>query len=238
MKIASARFCKPPNTYWRLDKYGNMIKEITNLGDAALLIPASALLFCHLCWRGDRERAISFALAIGVCLAITLLAKLACILLGANCFSPSLHSPSGHASFSAAFYGCCAALTVSGDATWRQRFIWIAVISLIAAIALSRVWVGAHTFLEAAIGLVIGFGCIRLFLRLTEESRPAIRLTPIALSLAILAIGLQGTHLTIEPLLQIVADRFAHASKCSPPSSFAAWRNNAPQAGSNYASTI
>jgi membrane-associated phospholipid phosphatase len=205
-----------------------MIEDITNLGDAALLIPASILLFCHLCRLGDRKGAISFVLALGACLAITVLAKLACVLLGIDCFSPSLHSPSGHSSFSAVFYGCCAAVVSSDDRPWRQRLVWIAVTGLVLAIGLSRVLVGAHSLLEVAVGLVIGIACIRLFLRLAEKSRPAAGLVPIALGLAILAVGLRGSHLTIEPLLQILADRLrvAHTPKCSSPSALAAWRNS------------
>jgi membrane-associated phospholipid phosphatase len=203
-----------------------MIEDITNLGDSALLLPASVLLFCHLFWRGERSRALSFALALGACLAITVAAKLACVLLGIACFTPSLHSPSGHSSFSAVFYGCCAALVSSDDRPWRQRIVWIAVTGLILAIGVSRVLLGAHSSLEVAIGLAIGFACVRLFLRLSDKARPASGLLQVALGLGVLVIALQGTHLTIEPLLQAIADRWglSDAPKCPAPHALAVRR--------------
>ena len=194
-----------------------MIETITNLGDAALLLPASFLLFCHLRWRGDSKRAMSLALVIAVCLTITILAKLAFLAVGVDCFYASVHSPSGHTSFSATFYGCCAALTTSDEAPLRRRFAWIAAVALVLAIAVSRVVVGAHNLAEVVIGLAIGLICVGLFLHLTRERAPTAGLPQFALGIVALAIVLQGTHLTLEPLLQTIADRlgFMATSRCS-----------------------
>jgi hypothetical protein len=116
-----------------------MIERITNLGDAALLLPASLLLFLHLLWRDDAKRAFAFALATGACLTITVALKLAFLIWHFDVFGFRVHSPSGHTSFGATFYGCFAVLASSGIAPWRQKIVRLSVGALILAVALSRV---------------------------------------------------------------------------------------------------
>jgi membrane-associated phospholipid phosphatase len=193
-----------------------MVETITNLGDAALLLPASLLLFGYLYLHNDPRRAASLALATGACLTITVLAKLTFLALNAGCLQADVQSPSGHTSFSATFYGCGAAVAASGAAPWRQRLTWTAAITLVLAVAASRVVLGAHTVWEVAIGLAIGASCVGVFLFQVERPRPASGFLRFVLAVAVLAIVLQGTHLTIEPHLRNVADRlgFAETSKC------------------------
>jgi membrane-associated phospholipid phosphatase len=184
-----------------------MIERITNLGDAALLLPASLLLFLHLLWRDDPKRAFAFALATGACLTITVALKLVFLIWSVDVFGFRVHSPSGHTSFGATFYGCCAALASSGAAPWRQKIVRFLVGALIAAVGLSRVAVDAHSLSEVVIGLVIGFGCVALFVSLPKRPQVSAGLLQIVVCVAVLAIALNGRHLTLEPLLQRLADR-------------------------------
>jgi|SRR5450432_179539 membrane-associated phospholipid phosphatase len=184
-----------------------MIERITNLGDAALLLPASLLLFLHLLWRDDAKRAFAFALATGACLTITVALKLVFLIWRIDIFGYSVHSPSGHTSFSTTFYGCCAALASSGAAPWRQKIVRLLVGALILAVALSRVAVNAHSLSEVAIGLVIGFACVALFVSLPKRPQVSAGLLQIAVCVAVMAIALNGRHLTLEPLLHRLANR-------------------------------
>jgi membrane-associated phospholipid phosphatase len=198
--------------------YQQAVVAITDLGDSALLIPASLLLACHLVWRGEASRARSFVLAIAICVSATIIAKLS-FLIGSHCLASNIHSPSGHTSFSTTFYGCCAALTASDDAPQRRRFAWAAAAALIAAIAVSRILLGAHSVAEVAVGTIIGIACVGLFLGLAPKARLASGLLRVGIGFVVLVILVQGAHMTLEPILRDIAERLAwlEPSRCSLP---------------------
>jgi membrane-associated phospholipid phosphatase len=178
-----------------------------------LLLPASLLLFLHLLWRDDAKRAFAFALATGACLTITVALKLAFLIWHVDVFGFRVHSPSGHTSFGATFYGCCAVLASSGISPWRQKIVRLSVGALILAVALSRVAVDAHSLSEVAIGLVIGIACVALFVSLPKRPEVSAGLLQIAVCVAVMAIALDGRHLTLEPLLQRLAHRLIAAER-------------------------
>jgi membrane-associated phospholipid phosphatase len=182
-----------------------MIQQITNLGDAALLLPATLLLFFHLLWRNDPTRAFYFACAIGICLAITIFAKLTFMVFAVNCANSVQYSPSGHTSFSAAFYGCFAALATSDEKTWRRKFTWTTAGALIIAIAVSRVVLGAHTIFDVMFGLAIGIACVALFVRSAGEREPTPGLPQLGACIALLAVLAAGSHLGLERTLRDLA---------------------------------
>jgi membrane-associated phospholipid phosphatase len=198
--------------------YEQAIVAITDLGDSALLIPASLLLACYLFWRGETSRARSFVLAIVICVFVTILAKLSFLIGGSDCLNSNIHSPSGHTSFSTTFYGCCAALTDSDDAPQRRRFAWAAAAALILAIAVSRILLGAHNIAEVAVGTAIGIACVGLFLGLAPKPGLASGLFQAAIAFVVLVIVARGTHLTLEPILRNIAERLAwhEPHRCSP----------------------
>src|ERR1019366_9156304 len=97
---------------------------VTNLGDLAVLLPASLGLIAFLAWIGAREDATAYAAAAAVCLLAALLAKLGFAACGARYSALGVESPSGHVAFSATFYGCLAVLFGAGRTLARRLTLY------------------------------------------------------------------------------------------------------------------
>ncbi len=184
---------------------------VTNLGDLAVLLPASLGLIAFLAWIGARENAAAYATAVAVCLLAALLAKLAFAACGARYSLLGVESPSGHTAFSATFYGCLAALFAVGRTLSRRLALYAVATALILLIGASRVALEAHTAPEVVVGLMIGAMAIALFnvLRVSPEplqfsSQTAIRMSPFAALYALSFLFLAG-HWTAEPLIDAIA---------------------------------
>jgi undecaprenyl-diphosphatase len=66
--------------------------------------------------------------------------------------------PSGHAMSAMAIFGALVYLVLQSPLTWRVRSAAVALaLLLIAAISLSRVYLGAHWLSDVAAGLAVGF---------------------------------------------------------------------------------
>src|SRR5712692_10086968 len=116
-----------------------MLTTITDLGDSALLLPASVALSFYLWARGSRSPACWFVAAMLVCVVLTALAKIGLSACAGNTFLLDLRSPSGHAALGATFY-LCAALLLTVDAPQLARAVTLAVAAILGAlIAGSRV---------------------------------------------------------------------------------------------------
>src|ERR1700741_4703026 len=107
------------------------MQAMSEFGDAAVLLPLSIVLM----------------LALGSCLLLTVLLKVAFI----ACY-PAWHtavvSPSGHASFSTAVYGALALVAARQVPSWQQPPIFLLCLTLVGGIAVSRVVLGAHSLAE------------------------------------------------------------------------------------------
>jgi membrane-associated phospholipid phosphatase len=182
------------------------------LGDVAVVAPASAALVVGLLLLGARRDAVTFALAMFVCVVLALLAKLAFAACG---FAPrfDIESPSGHAALGAAFYGSLAALLAGGRPVGVRLVLYVAAACAAAAVAYGRVELRAHSVAEVICGLLIGAAAAALFVtlrgqprRLSLTPRMLVRASPIAVLLAI-DLALFTDRWTAEPLI----DRFAWA---------------------------
>ncbi|HZL59289.1 MAG TPA: phosphatase PAP2 family protein [Stellaceae bacterium] len=177
----------------------NLLVLITGLGDAALLLPASAgillWLTCNRCWRAAAWWLVAFALCTG---AIALLK----IYFGVCSANPDLRSPSGHACLSALVYGSL--LGIAGmHIEARQRYcVAAAGAALLLGIGWSRVALGAHSVIETLIGMGIGLAGMAAFLAAyrndAETPRPVAGLLLAAILLGVL---FHGQALHAEPLL-------------------------------------
>jgi hypothetical protein len=96
------------------------MSHIGNLGHSAILFPAAFILCCVLLWFRRRADALALLAALTFCLAITLVAKLAFHACESRALAFGIESPSGHASFSASFYGCLVLLAASGRQLWQR----------------------------------------------------------------------------------------------------------------------
>ncbi|WP_168220547.1 phosphatase PAP2 family protein [Azospirillum thermophilum] len=184
---------------------------VTLLGSSVLLLPLSVLLAAVL-WRQHSARlALRWIAVLGACL----LGMAALKLYGHACGLPILLrrvvSPSGHAAFSALFYGSLAAVMLRAvDIPWRRTLLMAGTAGLVAAIGLSRILLRAHTKLEVLIGLSVGAAAALAFALSIRSLPPArLRLRPAAAG-AVLACGLAalavGDRSVIEETIRALAD--------------------------------
>lgn len=191
-----------------------MIEVVTDLGDSALLLVDSVALFAFLLWHAGARLALSWAVALTLCLALTFVAKLAFMTLhiyGAGGDWPNIISPSGHASFSLLFYGCLAAVTATGRSATQRWMSYSLTVLLVVAIGITRILRDDHSVEEIAFGFAIGSISMLLFALMRRKAQQtAIRWQPIA-GLVMFLIGaayvLSGKHLTTEGGLNEIAQQ-------------------------------
>ena len=184
---------------------------VTNLGDLAVLLPASLGLIAFLAWTGAKEDAAAYAVAMAFCLLAALLAKLAFAACGARYDLLGVESPSGHTAFSATFYGCLALLFAAGRPLARRLALYFGAAALILLIGASRVALQAHSVAEVVVGFAIGAISIGLFRALRVNFEPLqfsaqtiLRLSPFAALYAACLLLLAG-HWSAEPIIDVVA---------------------------------
>lgn len=135
--------------------------RVTEFGDAVYIVPAVAGATVALWIAGKRDAARALALAFGLCLAVTVVAKVALIF---SYRGGPLRSPSGHTAISAFFYGSIALLLWKRDWAPLPRMIGVgACLALVGLIAVSRFEVGGHSRTETAVGLVFGAAAVAFF---------------------------------------------------------------------------
>jgi membrane-associated phospholipid phosphatase len=174
---------------------------VTIFGDGAILVPLSGAVFVYLIYTKQLPLALEWALTIGICLLMTLCAKLLLLACGAAVPQMDLRSPSGHVSFSAVFYGCAAVLAGGKLTGWKRYAIGFGVTVLIILIGVSRVRIGAHSTSETIAGFLIGLPCVAIFAYLRSRGEiQTDRLIPITVILFLWAFALQqtGIHFSAE----------------------------------------
>ncbi len=193
----------------------HLLHLVTDLGDAALLLPASLGLLCYFLYLRSRAAAFAWASAVGLCIALTILAKLSIMACGDWLSIFDVRSPSGHTSLSAMFYSG-GALAVSAQRDQRtSRLLLAASVLLVVVIAVSRVLVSAHSVGEVVLGLAIGGIGVAWFARAAETGRlPAMAWQPMALGFVALALLLHGLHLTLEGPLEHLAALLRARTDC------------------------
>src|SRR5919201_1457326 len=142
---------------------GSLLHVITDLGDSALLLPASVLLFVYLWAAGHRRAPLAWATTLMLCIGLTLALKFGFRACAAEVPWLNVRSPSGHTAFSATLYGCGFLLLAAGRRFGFRIALGLGVMAIVLAIACSRVLLKAHTGAEVFVGLLIGGTCVALF---------------------------------------------------------------------------
>lgn len=171
----------------------NVSETVTALGDSTLLLPLSAavavVLWVH------RSPAVALAWAAPLALSLGGLAALkvfgyAC---GLEVLGTLVVSPSGHAAFGAAFYGTVGMMAARRLDGWRGGAVLLAALAVVAAVAVSRVKLSAHSVPEVLIGVSIGGVAVLLSawtlarVAVPQGVRPAPALAGPAVAVAMLA---------------------------------------------------
>ena len=186
-----------------------MLDIITNLGDSALLLPASALLLVHFWAAGERRTALAWGAALALCIGLTFASKIGFRACGAAVLPAlDIRSPSGHTALGAAFYGCGALLLGAGRAAGVRIAVAATAAALVVAIAASRVMLEAHTGPEIVAGLLIGAAAVALFrARCFGRAPIGLRWKPLLAGVAALAVLMNGRHLGAEEMIARLVDR-------------------------------
>jgi PAP2 superfamily len=216
-----------------------LITLITGLGDAALLLPAAALLLFYLLRTRSLRTATGWVVVLALCAGLTVVAKMLFHACGSQLPALDIRSPSGHTSLSTTFYGCGALMLSANLSRGRRLAVLLASFALVLAIAASRVALHAHTIEEAAAGLVIGLLCVGFFATHYLPRAVYFPYWPVPLTIIGLALLTHGHHLSVEGLLDRVADRLRLAQYFCPLPENAAidhsrWQIGAPSGKQSY----
>jgi membrane-associated phospholipid phosphatase len=179
------------------------LNALTDFGDAAILLPLSTVMLVWLLRFHPHRAAVSWVIAIGLCLAGTALLKI--LFYGCPPVS-NLVSPSGHTSLSMLVYGSIALIVASEARGWQRNTILAAGAALIVGIAGSRLVLNKHTALEVGSGLLIGTVTLPLFARgfLRSRDSEAPLLPLVLLAIAVVAI-FYGQELRAESILHAIS---------------------------------
>jgi membrane-associated phospholipid phosphatase len=185
------------------------LNALTDLGDAAILLPLSIVMLVWLLKFHSHRATVSWVIAIGLCLAGTALLKI--LFYGCPPVS-NLVSPSGHTSLSMLVYASIALVVASEGRGWKRNTILAAGTALIVGIAASRLVLNKHSALEVGSGFLIGAMTLPVFARGYLRSRGSERpLLPLVLSaIAVVAI-FHGQELRAESILHAIS-RYVHVS--------------------------
>jgi undecaprenyl-diphosphatase len=154
--------------------HDRFLRAVTTLGDFVVLLPATVLVTAALSWRGHRVSAVLFAGSVVGGFLLNLLLKWTFERSRPDLWPPLVieHTysfPSGHTAMGTVFYGGVAAVVFHLS---RRRKIplaaFLAASAIIAAVAVSRVYLGAHWATDVAGGLLVGLFWVTVCVTGTE----------------------------------------------------------------------
>lgn len=179
----------------------SLLAYISDAGDSAVLLPLALLLVAALWYYQSGKAALTLVVALaasGVVMVVCKILLLAC----GQAWNASMVSPSGHASLSATVYGALGIVAARQAPRWLQPAIVLCSWVFVGAIALSRVVLGAHSWAEVGLGLLVGIAALGAFaipyFRLRKARLPMVLLGTVTLATVLV---LHGTHLPVEKLL-------------------------------------
>ena len=188
---------------------------VTDFGESTVLLSTTLAVSGWFWLSRQRQLAIVWLLAVGGCAATMVLLKLTFLTCGDLVLGGTVHTPSGHSSMAALFYGA-AALTIerlSPPAARHRNAMLIAAFLFALLIGFTRIVVHAHSPQEVMVGLAVGFVWLAGFALLLHRTHATASMPPTAVLclLAILYGGLltlsmTGEHMSVEGMLA----HFAH----------------------------
>lgn len=192
---------------------------VASLADAALLLPAAALLGLYLAALRQGRLLLAWLLALAIAGGGTVAAKLVFHACGHALTDAEVVSPSGHASFATIFYGALALLLGEGRGVRTRTTLALGAALLVCAVGISRVRTGAHSPAEVAIGVAIGMAALLVFGFLHGKSgRPHIPAVPVGLGFVVALLLLGGSHFSLEHSIGRAARRIAERlDVCAAP---------------------
>ncbi|MDE1990510.1 MAG: phosphatase PAP2 family protein, partial [Betaproteobacteria bacterium] len=189
----------------RLPVIDQVMVAITELGDAAVVIPVLMVTLVWLAWQRAWRAAFYGLAAVAGASLFAFLMKITVqqtrpdtIFAGWNSYS----FPSGHATASTALYGFLVVLICREVGARARVLVTLAAVLLVGAIAFSRLYLGAHWLSDVTAGLAFGVAWVALlgivYLQHTRQEVRAPGLGAAALAALLVAGGLhiEAKHAT------------------------------------------
>lgn len=195
-----------------MDTIDLFFEAITALGDSGFVLPASGGLCVALLSSGDRRTALAFASAVGICAILTVAAKLGFMVYDGFSGRAAVHSPSGHAAMATIFFSSLGSIAARSKGAGAAGRVGAAVCAVVVAlIAVSRVWLHAHTRAETSIGVAIGLASFALFWRFASKRSPVDgRTLAVFLILVVPLYAAFGASVSVEEPLEQIAALLGH----------------------------
>ncbi|HMN73001.1 MAG TPA: phosphatase PAP2 family protein [Rhodoblastus sp.] len=135
-------------------QFAEFLYTITNFGEANLIAPPVCGAIAALWVVGERRNARILAIAFALCLAATVLSKIAFMFVYRG---GPLRSPSGHTALAAFVYGSLAVLAWKRESLGALRYVVVALCAVVVlGVAVSRFKIGGHSRTETVFGLAYG----------------------------------------------------------------------------------
>jgi len=184
----------------------------TDAGDSGVLLPIALVGVVTLWFFHSRRLAwllLRSVLVAGLLITVLKILFLSC----AAHWAAGLSSPSGHACLSAVVYGTLATLVSAGRPMPARVVIYVATAAFVAAICVSRVTLGVHTWLEVVVGLSVGLVAQLWFAWSYARMAPLrIDLKIFGAALLVTVLVAFGVRLPAESLIRHMAKRLGE--KC------------------------
>jgi membrane-associated phospholipid phosphatase len=179
-----------------------VIKTLTDFGDLAVLLPLVAVVTVWLIATRQLRALSWWLIAVALCMGSTAALKIYFFVCPPL---TDLHSPSGHTSLSTLVYGVLTLAVATVVTGWKRVAVMISGTAFIAAIAMSRVLVRAHSIPEIAVGSMIGIAVLALFAGQFWPRRPREpRLQAMLVTCIALMVMLNGQDLHAEDMLHAI----------------------------------
>lgn len=147
---------------WHSPAHDRLLRDITALGDFAVLLPATVAVVGALSWKGHRVSAVLFGGSVAGGLALNSLLKWSFARARPDLWPPLVTErtysfPSGHTAMATVFYGGVVAVVFHLTPRARPRLAcFLGAAAIITAVAVSRVYLGAHWLTDVVGGLLVG----------------------------------------------------------------------------------
>lgn len=186
---------------------------VTDFADQAVLLPLAVIVALVLLLAGWRRGALAWSVGVFGTLGCMLVLKMVLAACAHRLPIADLHSPSGHTASAAAVYGSLFALAAQGKKTGLRWTLPYAV-TVAVTVGLSRVMLGAHSFVEVAVGGLVGVTGAVVFAALAGPHPPSLRLKPLAGAALLVVALLHGMRLPAEAAIRSAAIDIWPLSQC------------------------
>jgi undecaprenyl-diphosphatase len=161
---------------WASPQLTLFAQGLSFIGSLAFLVTLTGLT-CAALWIGGRPRAaLMLALAFTMALVLNNVIKLIFARGRPEAFfgiAPDTYSfASGHALFSACYYGVVAGLIAAHlPKAWQRAAVWVLACAIISGVGLSRVYLGVHYFTDVIAGFALAALIVCIVRGLVAEQR-------------------------------------------------------------------